>query len=139
MNEKMEKITHGSTFSGIGAPEIAAEMLGWENVFHCEINEFGRKKGGVFNFNCKNTVLRFPITQSTIHPTQKPVDLFRTLIRASSNEGDLVFDPFMGSGTTAVASIMENRKFIGFELCKEFYDKAVKRVNNVLSRPTLTF
>ena len=36
-------ITHGSTFSGIGAPEIAAEMLGWENVFHCEINEFGRR------------------------------------------------------------------------------------------------
>ena len=40
----MEKIiTHGSTFSGIGAPEVAAEMLGWENVFHCEINPFGRK------------------------------------------------------------------------------------------------
>ena len=40
----MEKIiTHGSTFSGIGAPEVAAEMLGWENIFHCEINPFGRK------------------------------------------------------------------------------------------------
>ena len=39
----MECITHGSTFSGIGAPEVAAEMLGWENVFHCEINPFGRK------------------------------------------------------------------------------------------------
>lgn len=36
-------ITHGSTFSGIGAPEVAAEMLGWENVFHCEINPFGRR------------------------------------------------------------------------------------------------
>lgn len=36
-------ITHGSTFSGIGAPEVAAEMLGWENVFHCEINPFGRQ------------------------------------------------------------------------------------------------
>lgn len=36
-------ITHGSTFSGIGAPEVAAEMLGWENIFHCEINPFGRK------------------------------------------------------------------------------------------------
>lgn len=38
-----KEITHGSTFSGIGAPEVAAEMLGWENVFHCEINPFGRK------------------------------------------------------------------------------------------------
>lgn len=36
-------LTHASTFSGIGAPEVAAEMLGWENVFHCEINQFGRK------------------------------------------------------------------------------------------------
>ena len=36
-------ITHASTFSGIGAPEVAAEMLGWENVFHCEINPFGRR------------------------------------------------------------------------------------------------
>lgn len=39
----MKIITHGSTFSGIGAPEIAAEMLGWSNMFHCEINPFGRK------------------------------------------------------------------------------------------------
>lgn len=38
----MKKLVHGSTFSGIGAPEVAAEMLGWENAFHCEINPFGR-------------------------------------------------------------------------------------------------
>ena len=37
------KLTHGSLFSGIGGPEIAAEMMGWKNVFHCEINPFGRK------------------------------------------------------------------------------------------------
>ena len=36
------KITHASVFSGIGGPEIAATMLGWENVFHCEINPFGK-------------------------------------------------------------------------------------------------
>ena len=43
IKEKMREMTHASVFSGIGAPEIAAEMLGWENVFHCEINEFGRR------------------------------------------------------------------------------------------------
>lgn len=36
-------MTHASVFSGIGGPEIAAAMLGWDNLFHCEINEFGRK------------------------------------------------------------------------------------------------
>lgn len=40
---KMKTIVHGSTFSGIGGPEVAAMMLGWKNAFHCEINEFGRK------------------------------------------------------------------------------------------------
>ena len=38
-----ERLTHGSLFSGIGGPEIAAEIMGWKNVFHCEINPFGRK------------------------------------------------------------------------------------------------
>ena len=37
------RLTHGSLFSGIGGPEVAAEMMGWENVFHCDINPFGRK------------------------------------------------------------------------------------------------
>lgn len=39
----MSRLTHGSLFSGIGGPEVAAEMMGWENVFHCDINPFGRK------------------------------------------------------------------------------------------------
>lgn len=43
LNHSATMITHASTFSGIGAPEVAAEMLGWENVFHCEINPFGRR------------------------------------------------------------------------------------------------
>lgn len=58
----MEKIiTHGSTFSGIGAPEVAAEMLGWENVFHCEINAFGRK---VLNYYFPNAESYEDITKT---------------------------------------------------------------------------
>ena len=63
-----------------------------------------------------------------MHPTQKPVALIQYLIRTYSNEGDTILDNCMGSGTTAIAAIRENRNFIGFELNKEYYDKACKRI-----------
>ena len=62
------------------------------------------------------------------HPTIKPLNIMRTLVFNSSEEGQTVLDPFMGSGTTAIACIKERRHFIGFELNKEYFDKAVKRV-----------
>ena len=64
-----------------------------------------------------------------IHPTQKPVDLLRYLIRTYSYEGDTILDNCMGSGTTAVACIKEKRHFIGFELNKDYYDKACRRID----------
>ena len=63
-----------------------------------------------------------------LHPTQKPVDLIAYLVRTYSNEGDTILDNCIGSGTTAIACIKENRHFIGFELSKEYYEKAVKRI-----------
>lgn len=55
------------------------------------------------------------------HPTIKPIDIVRTLIRNSSSEGDLVFDGFLGSGTTRVACYFEKRNFIGCELDNKFF------------------
>lgn len=72
-----------------------------------------------------------------IHPTQKPVELMLQLIAASTKEGDTVLDPFMGSGTTAIACIKEKRNFIGFELNKEYYDKACKRIKQEQVQLTL--
>lgn len=72
-----------------------------------------------------------------IHPTQKPVELMSQLIAASTKEGDTVLDPFMGSGTTAIACIREKRNFIGFELNKEYYDKACKRIRLEQAQPVL--
>lgn len=66
------------------------------------------------------------------HPTIKPVDFIRRMIRNSSNENDIVLDCFMGSGTTAVASIMENRKYIGFEINKRYYDISNARIEKIL-------
>jgi site-specific DNA-methyltransferase (adenine-specific) len=54
----------------------------------------------------------------------------RKFIIASSNEGQCVLDPFMGSGTTAIACIKEKRHFIGFELNEEYYNKACKRIKD---------
>ena len=71
------------------------------------------------------------------HPTQKPVDLIRYLILTYSNEGDTILDATIGSGTTAVAALMEKRHFIGFETNKEYFDIAQGRIDQVLRNPTL--
>lgn len=66
---------------------------------------------------------------SFYHPTQKSVVLLEYLIRTYTNEGELVLDNCMGSGSTAIACMNTKRNFIGFEIDKEFYDIAVKRIN----------
>lgn len=70
--------------------------------------------------------------EKTGHPTQKPVKLMEDLINIHSSEGDTILDPFVGSGTTAIACMNTNRNFIGFELDETYYDAANKRVTNHL-------
>lgn len=72
-----------------------------------------------------------------LHPTEKPVDLFRWLLRTYSNENDLVFDGYSGSGTTAAACVKEKRRFIGAEMSKEYFDKSVERLELLRSQPEL--
>jgi len=66
--------------------------------------------------------------ENTPHPTQKPERLVERIITASSNKGDLVLDPFIGSGTTAVAAQRIERNFIGFELNSDYIRLALKRL-----------
>lgn len=67
------------------------------------------------------------------HPTQKPEELLKRVIIASSNEGDTVLDPFCGSGTTGVVALRYRRKFIGIDLEKEYLDKlAIPRIKDEL-------
>lgn len=75
----------------------------WLSGIECCV--YGKFKGATFNEHCKNTVFRFPTVRGKIHPTQKPVALLQYLIEASTNEGDVIFDPCMGSGTTGVAAL----------------------------------
>ena len=66
------------------------------------------------------------------HPTVKPVELLRHLIRLTTQEGAVVLDPFIGSGSTAVAAILENRAFIGFEINEHYAKIARARIGKVL-------
>jgi DNA modification methylase len=66
--------------------------------------------------------------EKSIHPCQFPVALIWRLILALTNEGDTVFDPFLGVGTTAIAAITRNRKAAGSETVKKYYDLACKRL-----------
>ena len=79
-----------------------------------------------------NQVLEFKSDQGKQHPTQKPVALMEYLIKTYTNEGDTVLDFTMGSGTTGVACVNTNRKFIGIELDEEYFKIAEKRINENL-------
>ena len=68
------------------------------------------------------------VIQGTVHPTQKPLDLMEYLIKTYTNEGDLVLDNCMGSGTTGVACQNTNRNFIGFELDETYFNIAKERL-----------
>lgn len=72
--------------------------------------------------------------ERTKHPTQKSYQLMVDIIDIHSNPGDIILDPFMGSGTTGVAAINRNRRFIGIEISKEYYDIAEARLQFVDSQ-----
>lgn len=88
----------------------------------------GRKAGSKFNRHCEKPIWKYPVGQNKIHPTQKPVKLFEYLIESSSDEGDLVLDNCMGSGTTGIACINLNRRFIGIEQDVKYFEVAKQRI-----------
>lgn len=89
-----------------------------------EIAVWFKKKGAkTFNAHCKNTVFNFPNGRRKIHPTEKNLKLFEEIIRDNTNEGDIVFDPCLGGGTTVAACLKNNRKYVAFEIEKEYFKK----------------
>lgn len=71
------------------------------------------------------------------HPTQKPVKLIIDLIKRHSFENDIILDPFLGSGTTAVACVKLNRRFIGIEISEEYCNMARERVKEEQTKQVL--
>lgn len=84
------------------------------------INNLGQKNV----FEIKNNV------GNKLHPTEKPVELMNIFVQNSTNEGDIVLDPFMGSGTTGISCKELGRNFIGIELDEKYYNIAKHRIEN---------
>lgn len=90
------------------------------------------RKGNAKNINnmgCKNIIDIKNIRGTKLHPTEKPVELNKVFIENSSNEGDLVIDPFMGAGACGVACKELNRNFIGIEIDEKYFNIAKERLN----------
>lgn len=79
-------------------------------------------------------LIKFNRDKDKLHPTQKPVSLCEYLIQTYTNEGDVVLDNCMGSGTTGIACLNTNRKFIGMELDDTYFEIAKKRIEEVRSK-----
>lgn len=97
-----------------------------KHIFHYELMK------EINNGKQMRDVWEFPTTKKSEkkhgkHPTQKPLSLLERIILASSNIGDVILDPFNGSGTTGIAALMHGRKYIGIEKEQEYLDITVKR------------
>jgi site-specific DNA-methyltransferase (adenine-specific) len=89
------------------------------------------------NFWDDISVPYWSMPENTAHPTQKPEKLLAKLILASSNPGDIVFDPFLGSGSTSVTARKLNRHFVGIEINEQFCVWAEKRLELALTDKTI--
>ena len=126
-----------------GSPKTFNPIKDRKNICAGKIGSWGkntsRQKDGTFKENKKKTnsdfgqrynIWRINTESNPIHPAQFPESLAIDHINSWSNEGDLVYDPFMGSGTTAIASMKLNRNFLGSEMSKDYFDKANNRIEN---------
>jgi site-specific DNA-methyltransferase (adenine-specific) len=92
----------------------------------------GRKRTYINKY--PQSILKYNKPSKSLHPTQKPVALLEYLIKTYTNEGDLVLDNCMGSGSTGVAAINTNRKFIGIEIEQNYFDIAKNRIMEVIKQ-----
>jgi len=107
-----------------------------------EICVYAYMKGRTFTANQVNNVItsdsyRHGQPGKVDHPTQKPLNVFSPLVLNSTNSGDTILDPFMGSGTTGVACANLGRKFIGIEIEPKYFDIACRRIDAAYKQPRL--
>ena len=112
----------------------------------CELIVCMWNKGHTWNFGKQSEMHNFIETPICMgrerlrdphHPTQKPVRVLEHIIRIASNEGDLVYDPFMGVGSTGVAALNLARRFVGGERDAAYYEAATNRLEAVARKPKL--
>ncbi len=95
-----------------------------------EMCVYAKFPSATFNGHCRNTVLDYPTKRSKLHPTEKPQELLIDLIKTSSNEDDLVLDCCAGSGSTGLACLNTNRRYICIEKNKEYFTIIKERLES---------
>jgi len=102
------------------------------NAQECAISAVKGAKP-TFNSNYDKGAYEFPLQggKNRVHPTQKSLPLFEALVEKHSNPGDIILDPFLGAGTTAVATKKLNRNFVGCEVVEEYFKKSLDWVSKV--------
>ena len=112
-----------SNYKGFKGDKPIGEIYGVKKSQHRDCSDGSRYPISVLYYNN---------VRKTVHPTQKPLDLIEYLIKTYSNEGDIVLDNCMGSGTTGVACKLLNRNFIGIELDEKYFKVAKERIDNTI-------
>ena len=88
--------------------------------------------------NYPKSILKFNRETNPIHPTQKPIGLIKELIIKHSNSGEVLFDPFAGTNTTAAAALLTNRKFISIEKTEKYYNIGKTRIQKLSGNKLLS-
>jgi len=130
----------GYTYNPIREPYKSTERLKYKIIKNGKVwepNPEGRLAGDVWNF--PTLAGRRFRDEKVDHPTQKPLSISQRIVRHFSNQGDLIVVPFAGSGTECLAALMENRKFIGFELNPDYIALADKRIADWQIQSNLIF
>lgn len=96
--------------------------------------KFGKAEDIITDLKYPRSILNFARPHLPIHPTEKPVALMEYLIKTYTNDGDLVLDNCMGSGSCGVAAVNTNRKFIGIELDENYFNIAKKRIDEAIRK-----
>lgn len=103
-----------------------------------KVNPLGKNPSDVWSFPKVTSGKQRSSKERTPHPAQFPIAVIERIIKAASNPHDIVLDPFLGSGTTAVVALDLQRPAIGFEIRKDYCEIAANRIDNFLSKQALT-
>lgn len=125
----------GAWVKSNGAPQFTGDRpaQGWEAIaiMHSAASNLRWNGGGA------RAVWSSDVERNNGHPTPKPLNLMKDWVRLFSDAGEIVLDPFMGSGTTGVACVKMGRKFIGIEREPEYFDIACKRIREAYAQPDM--
>lgn len=126
-----------------GMPQFSGDRpgMGYESIVACWAGEGGSR----WNGGGRHGVFVVPKSDagqghggaSNPHPTTKPIRLMSELVDLFTNRGDLICDPFMGSGSTGVAAVKRGRRFTGIEIEPKYFDVACRRISEALRQPDM--